>query len=58
MITSDITFNNEDDKILSKKYKAMNLEKLREECKIYSLNSEGTKPILISRIIDNIKKQK
>ena len=57
-ITSDITFNNEDDKILSKKYKAMNLEKLREECKIYSLNSEGTKHVLISRIIDNIKKQK
>jgi hypothetical protein len=57
-ITSDITFNNEDDKILSKKYKAMNLEKLREECKIYSLNSEGTKSVLISRIIDNIKKQK
>lgn len=57
-ITSEITFNNEDDKILSKKYKAMNLEKLREECKIYSLNSEGTKSILISRIIDNIKKQK
>jgi len=57
-ITSDITFNNEDDKILSKKYKAMNLEKLREECKIYSLNCEGTKSILISRIIDNIKKQK
>ena len=57
-ITSEITFNNEDDKILSKKYKAMNLEKLREECKIYSLNSEGTKSVLISRIIDNIKKQK
>ena len=57
-ITSDITFNNEDDKILSKKYKAMNLEKLREECNIYSLNSEGTKSTLISRIIDNIKKQK
>ena len=57
-ITSEITFNNEDDKILSKKYKAMNLEKLREECKIYSLNSEGTKSTLISRIIDNIKKQK
>jgi hypothetical protein len=57
-ITSDITFNNEDDKILSKKYKAMNLEKLREECKIYSLNSEGIKSVLISRIIDNIKKEK
>jgi len=57
-ITSEITFNNEDDKILGKKYKAMNLEKLREECKIYSLNSEGTKSTLISRIIDNIKKQK
>tara|TARA_B100000795_G_C22805557_1_gene444640 strand:- start:5349 stop:6044 length:696 start_codon:yes stop_codon:yes gene_type:complete len=56
--TSDITFNNEDDKTLSRKYKAMNLEKLREECTNYSLNIEGTKSILISRIIDYIKKQK
>lgn len=57
-ITSEIIFNNEDDKTLSRKYKAMNLEKLREECKNNSLNAEGTKSILISRIIENIKKQK
>lgn len=56
--TSDITFNSEDDKALSKKFKAMNIEKLREECKNNSLNTEGTKSILIARIIDNIKKQK
>lgn len=36
----------------------MNLEKLREECRNNSLSVEGTKSILISRIIDNIKKQK
>ena len=57
-ITSEIIFNNEDDKALSRKYNAMNLEKLREECKNNSLNTEGTKSILISRIIENIKKQK
>lgn len=57
-VTSEIIFNNEDDKILSRKYKSMNLEKLREECKNNSLNTEGTKSILISRIIENIKKQK
>jgi len=57
-IASEITFNNDEDKVLSKKYKAMNLEKLREECKNNSLSSEGTKSILVTRIIDNIKKQK
>ena len=57
-ITSDITFNNEDDKILSRKYKSMNLEKLREECKYNSLSTDGTKSMLITRIIDNIKKHK
>lgn len=57
-IASEITFNNDEDKVLSKKYKAMNLEKLREECKNNSLSSEGTKSILVARIIDNIKKQK
>ena len=56
--TSEITFNSEDDKSLSKKFKAMNMEKLREECKNNSLSTEGTKSALISRIIDNIKKQK
>lgn len=57
-IASEITFNNDEDKVLSKKYKAMNLEKLREECKNNSLSYEGTKSILVARIIDNIKKQK
>jgi|SaaInl85LU_5_DNA_1037374.scaffolds.fasta_scaffold09235_1 hypothetical protein len=56
--TSEITFNSEEDKSLSKKFKAMNMEKLREECKNNSLSSEGTKSTLIARIIDNIKKQK
>ena len=56
--TSEITFNSEDDKTLSKKFKAMNMEKLREECKNNSLSTEGTKSTLIARIIDNIKKQK
>jgi len=56
--TSEITFNNEDDKTLSRKYKSMNLEKLREECRNNSLSVEGTKSTLIARIIDNIKKQK
>jgi len=57
-ITSDITFNNEDDKTLSRKLKSMNLEKLRDECRINSLNADGTKSMLIARLIDNIKKQK
>ena len=57
-ITSDITFNNEDDKTLSRKLKSMNLEKLREECRINSLSADGTKSMLIARLIDNIKKQK
>lgn len=56
--TSEITFNSEDDKSLCKKFKAMNMEKLREECKNNSLSTEGTKSTLIARIIDNIKKQK
>lgn len=56
--TSEITFNSEDDKLLSKKFKAMNMEKLREECKNNSLSTDGTKSTLIARIIDNIKKQK
>lgn len=57
-ITSDITFNNEDDKTLSRKLKSMNLEKLRDECRINSLSTDGTKSMLIARLIDNIKKQK
>jgi len=57
-VSSDITFGNEVDKTLTKKYKNMNVEKLREECKDKSLNTEGTKAILISRILEHNKKQK
>jgi len=57
-VSSDITFGNEIDKTLTKKYKNMNVEKLREECKERSLNMEGTKAILISRILEHNKKQK
>lgn len=57
-VSSDITFGNEVDKTLTKKYKNMNVEKLREECKEKSLNIEGTKAILISRILEHNKKQK
>lgn len=57
-VSSDITFGNEIDKTLTKKYKNMNVEKLREECKEHSLNTEGTKAILISRILEHNKKLK
>jgi hypothetical protein len=57
-VSSDITFGNEVDKTLTKKYKNMNVEKLREECKEKSLNTEGTKAVLISRILEHNKKQK
>ena len=57
-VSSDITFGNEVDKTLTKKYKNMNVEKLREECKEKFLNIEGTKAILISRILEHNKKQK
>jgi hypothetical protein len=56
-VCSDITFNNED-KAISKKYKNMNIEKLRDECKEKSLNTEGNKAALISRLVDSSKKQK
>ena len=57
-VSSDITFGNEVDKTLTKKYKNMNVEKLREECKEKSLNTEGTKAALISRILEHNKKLK
>lgn len=57
-ISSDITFGNDVDKTMTKKYKNMNVEKLREECKEKSLNIEGTKAILISRLLEHNKKQK
>jgi hypothetical protein len=57
-VSSDITFGNDTDKTMTKKYKNMNVERLREECKNKSLNSEGTKAFLISRILEYNKKQK
>lgn len=57
-VSSDITFGNDIDNSLKKKYKNMNVEKLREECKEKSLNIEGTKAILISRILEHNKKLK
>ena len=57
-VSSDITFGNDIDNNLKKKYKNMNVEKLREECKEKSLNTEGTKATLISRILENNKKLK
>lgn len=57
-VSSDITFGNDTEKTMTKKYKNMNVERLREECKDKSLNTEGTKAILISRILEYNKKQK
>ena len=57
-VSSDITFGNDVDKTMTKKYKNMNVERLRDECKDKSLNTEGTKAILISRLLEHNKKQK
>lgn len=57
-VSSDITFNNEGDKSSIKRYKNMNLDKLREECVDKMLNTEGTKAQLLTRIVEHIKKQK
>ena len=55
-ISSDITFGSEHDKSITKKYKKMSIEKLREECIEKSLNAEGSKAILIARILEYNKK--
>ena len=55
-VSSDITFGTDQDKSITKKYKKMSIEKLREECVEKSLNSEGSKAILISRILEYNKK--
>jgi len=55
-VSSDITFGTDQDKYITKKYKKMSIEKLREECVEKSLNSEGTKAILIGRILEYNKK--
>jgi hypothetical protein len=55
-VSSDITFGTDHDKSMTKKYKKMSIEKLRDECVEKSLNSEGTKAILIGRILEYNKK--
>ena len=55
-ISSDITFGSDQDKTITKKYKKMSVEKLREECVEKSLNSEGSKAALIARILEYNKK--
>jgi hypothetical protein len=55
-VSSDITFGTDQDKSITKKYKKMNIEKLREECIEKSLSSEGTKAMLIARILEYNKK--
>jgi hypothetical protein len=55
-VSSDITFGTDQDKSITKRYKKMSIEKLREECNEKSLNSEGTKAILIGRILEYNKK--
>jgi hypothetical protein len=55
-VSSDITFGTDHDKLITKKYKKMGIEKLRDECVEKSLNSEGTKAILIGRILEYNKK--
>ncbi len=55
-VSSDITFGTDQDKSITKKYKKMSIEKLRDECVEKSLNTEGTKAILIGRILEYNKK--
>jgi hypothetical protein len=57
-VSSEITFINDVDKSLTKKYKAFTIDKLKEECIEKQLNIEGTKSQLVSRIIESLKKQK
>ena len=57
-VSSEVTFINDVDKTLTKKYKAFTIDKLKEECIEKQLNIEGTKAQLVSRIIESLKKQK
>ena len=57
-VTSEITFNNNDnkyDKTLVKKYSKMSLDKLKEICNLNNITSDGTKKELMTRIIENTK---
>jgi len=57
-VSSEVTFINDLDKTLTKKYKAFTIDKLKDECIEKQLNIEGTKAQLVSRIIESLKKQK
>ena len=57
-VCSEITFTSDDkksDKTLHNKYSKMSLDKLKDICGSYNINSEGTRKQLIARIIENSK---
>jgi hypothetical protein len=57
-VCSEITFTSDDkksDKTLLNKYSKMSLDKLKDICGSYNINSEGTRKQLIARIIENSK---
>jgi hypothetical protein len=57
-VCSEITFTSDDkkgDKTLLNKYSKMSLDKLKDICGSYNINSEGTRKQLITRIIENSK---
>ena len=54
-VCSEITFTTDDkkgEKTLMKKYSKMSLDKLKEVCGSFNINSEGTRNQLIARIIE------
>ena len=54
-VCSEITFTTDDkkgEKTLMKKYSKMSLDKLKEVCGSFNINSEGTRNQLITRIIE------
>jgi hypothetical protein len=57
-VCSEITFTSDDkksEKTLLNKYSKMSLDKLKDICGSYNINSEGTRKQLITRIIENCK---
>lgn len=57
-VCSEITFTSDDkksEKTLLNKYSKLSLDKLKDICSSYNINSEGTRKQLITRIIENSK---
>jgi len=57
-VCSEITFTSDDkksEKTLLNKYSKLSLDKLKDICGSYNINSEGTRKQLITRIIENSK---